>query len=665
MEGCRTLSSATVGYADGSEDWVLAALAQAQDLTSGSEELAALPRTWAQTYHLSPARANILRPLAWREDWRVLEVGAGCGAITRFLGERCRVVDALEPVAIRARAAHQRTRDLTGVEVFVGMVGDVPAQPAYDAIVVVGVLEYVGAGSADREPYLAFLRTLAGLLADGGSLVLAIENKLGVKYLCGAPEDHTGRPFESLEGYEPGSPARTFSRWELEALFRDAGLRPGVLGAFPDYKLTRSVHGDQLLAAHPGLARRIPQFPSPDWGGGPPRLASEARVWATLIDGGWAGKAANSFLVLAGRDGDTGPGLWPDGLLAAYYSGTTWRARYAMETRVTTEGTATWFRRRRLRPDLEDDSLFDLRDSPLVDGADLVDVMAAAADDHALADLLGRWVQALDAALAEGALAPLDCMPHNAVIDAAGRVSFVDAKWRGPALGRQDLLARGALLTAARLCVVTPPHRWPVGTLEGLTLHLGALLGLPAGGAWLAGAVQHEAQFQTAVSALPPDVDGEGSDEDRMREAIQRGLARSLLACWGGETLAEHRRGRLEAELARVSALLAQARAHGDAQAAQVAEFQRHCAGLEELVAALGARARQAEVAGAAAAESAAQVVAQAAARAAEQAAELQARAARAEAQAAELSEANRALQATRIFRYAAALRRIYASLRR
>src|SRR5690606_20406331 len=152
-----------------------------------------------------------------------------------------------EPMPDRARVARARSRDLPSVEVFVGTIEDVPREAVYDVVVVVGVLEYVGQGAAAPEPYAAFLRRCHDLLVDGGTLVLAIENPLGVKYLAGAVEDHTNRPFDSLEGYLLESPARTFTRRTLDAMLRTAGLAPSFYSAFPDYKLPRVVMADDLF----------------------------------------------------------------------------------------------------------------------------------------------------------------------------------------------------------------------------------------------------------------------------------------------------------------------------------------------------------------------------------------------------------------------------------
>ena len=106
--------------------------------------------------------------------------------------------------------ARARTEDLPGVEVFIGEL-DALRGPAYDMVVMIGVLEYVG-GGAGAEPRVAFLREAAARLKRGGTLVCAIENQLGVKYLAGAPEDHVGIPFEGVDDYPHDARCRTFPR---------------------------------------------------------------------------------------------------------------------------------------------------------------------------------------------------------------------------------------------------------------------------------------------------------------------------------------------------------------------------------------------------------------------------------------------------------------------
>ncbi|HEY3466406.1 MAG TPA: class I SAM-dependent methyltransferase [Amycolatopsis sp.] len=446
--GCTVLSTGVSDYADGAEDLVTALLENAQDRGSLSDELTLAARTWPERYHLDHGRANVLRTLALPPDAAVLEIGCGTGAITSHLAERCRYVDAVEPVASRARGARARTRDLGDVEVFVGGIEDVPEVPAYDVVVVIGVLEYVGSGSDDDEVYTSFLRAAHARLRPGGQLVLAIENQLGVKYLCGAAEDHTGRAWDGVTGYPDGGVARTFSRKRLLGLVDRAGFGgTTVLGAFPDYKLTRALLSDELIAASPRLATQLPAFPSPDWAGDADRVADEERVWAELVDAGLAAQHSNSFLVLAAKDG--GPSLWPDTVLASFFS--TDRAADFCTQSVVERGDHG-LRVRRTPLAAHPGEAHGVRVVSTVD--DVVDAPTvldlAQRHPERLTELLGRWRDLVVARAEDLGPRLWDLTPQNLLVTPSGLVP-IDLEWSVDGCTADDVLARGILITADEL----------------------------------------------------------------------------------------------------------------------------------------------------------------------------------------------------------------------
>lgn len=509
-------------YRDGAESDVLRLVREATDLRSDSDEMIRRAKGWAQRYHVHPARANIVRGLDLPAHGRVLEIGAGCGAVTRYLGETCAVVDALEPVPARAAAAAARTADLPSVHVAVGDVSDVPGQPAYELIVVIGVLEYVGAGSADLAPYQAFLRHVADRLVDGGSLVLAIENRLGVKYLVGAPEDHTSRVFDSIESYPQGGKAHTFNRKTLETLMRGAGLQPHTLGAFPDYKMTRAV-----LSGFPEQARsllhRIPRFPSPDWVGKRPRLADEHRVWQNLVEAGVEHEFANSLLVLA-RKGE-GHSLWPDERSAVFYSDNR-LAALSTETVVERDGRQLAFRRHPVAPDRSPRGRVSVTGSTAAfcPGTDLARVIANVGVGGA-ATYLGQWLQLLDAALARRDDHVIDLVPHNLVLTDDGSLHAIDEELVTDLPSRERVIRRGIYLLAKEATALSPPSRWaPCTTVGEVMAALGELVGLPADGSWLDAHVDDESALQFDIRLGPMD----GCSDAQWLETIKRGMRTTI-----------------------------------------------------------------------------------------------------------------------------------------
>jgi hypothetical protein len=80
-------------------------------LSSTSTELAAGIIDWPSYYHLSHLPSNLLRPVSELLAGDVLEVGAGCGALTRFLGEAARTVVALDGSPAVRRSPQRAARD--------------------------------------------------------------------------------------------------------------------------------------------------------------------------------------------------------------------------------------------------------------------------------------------------------------------------------------------------------------------------------------------------------------------------------------------------------------------------------------------------------------------------------------------------------------------------
>ena len=259
---------------------------------------------WPSEYHLSRERHCIVRPLSGiRKSDGVLELGCGCGAVTRYLGEIGAVVTAVEGAPQRARIAAERCGDLPNVTVFNDDVLAFESDARFDWVLLIGVLEYAAVFSAAADPAGQMLRKAAGLLATDGRLAVAIENKLGLKYFAGCAEDHVGIPFYGVQGLYDARTPRTFGRDELGRAVNDAGLpHAAFLYPFPDYKLPRIVLCEAALHDPDfDAAGALAHLQSRDYGGSPARLFSEALVAAEAASNDLLGALSNAFLVVASR----------------------------------------------------------------------------------------------------------------------------------------------------------------------------------------------------------------------------------------------------------------------------------------------------------------------------------------------------------------------------
>jgi SAM-dependent methyltransferase len=152
-----------------------ALLRDVEDVSELSPEL--LRRAIAENcwYHITPFRSALVRTLEIPESSRILEVGCGGGALTRYLGERGYQVVALETSDALAECARLRCRDLVNVEVVTGFLEEVVFDQKFDFVICVDPSFPQGEYS---EPGLSLFAMCKKVLKPTGTLVLSVANSL-------------------------------------------------------------------------------------------------------------------------------------------------------------------------------------------------------------------------------------------------------------------------------------------------------------------------------------------------------------------------------------------------------------------------------------------------------------------------------------------------------
>ncbi len=203
--------------------------------------------SWPVLYHLSDIRKNVIRWYPFNKNGTILEVGAGMGAITEELCKKLKKVTSIELSKKRATAILERNKNAENLEIIVGNYKDIILKDKYDYILLNGVLEYGNLYIDSENPYEDFINKLKQNLKPDGKILIAIENRFGLKYWCGAEEDHTGIPFDGINGYVQNKNIKTFSKDELENLAKSCNLNINFYYLFPDYKFTKVVYTDSSL----------------------------------------------------------------------------------------------------------------------------------------------------------------------------------------------------------------------------------------------------------------------------------------------------------------------------------------------------------------------------------------------------------------------------------
>ena len=255
-------------------------------------------KSWPILYHLSALRENIVEWLPITSDMKVLEVGAGCGAITGALSRKAGSVTCIDLSKKRSMINAYRHMDRDNVTIKVGNFMDIEPdlETDFDYVCLIGVFEYGQAYTGGETPYEDLLNILKRHCKPQGHIVIAIENKFGLKYWAGCKEDHLGTYFSGLEGYPDGGVVRTFTRRGLEEIADRCGCKERqMFYPYPDYKFMVDLYSDERLPKKGELKNNLRNFDRDRI-----RLFDEKLVFDSILEEKEFPLFSNSYLMVLG-----------------------------------------------------------------------------------------------------------------------------------------------------------------------------------------------------------------------------------------------------------------------------------------------------------------------------------------------------------------------------
>ena len=254
-------------------------------------------KDWTMLYHLSHIRHNIVNWIPITRNDSVLEIGSGCGAITGALAQKAKYIKCVELSEKRSLINANRNKQYDNIEILLGNFQTVEAglyEEKFDYITLIGVFEYGEAYIQSDSPYIDFLKIIKRHLKENGKLVIAIENRLGLKYWAGCKEDHFGTYFEGIEGYTTSSGVKTFSKNEWEKMLEIAGFKNvEFYYPYPDYKLPFVIYSDEHLPKIGELNNNLNNFDRDRM-----VLFNETKTFDSIIEDGLFPIFSNSYLMV-------------------------------------------------------------------------------------------------------------------------------------------------------------------------------------------------------------------------------------------------------------------------------------------------------------------------------------------------------------------------------
>jgi len=401
-------------------------------------------KDWATEYHFSWVRQNILKPIKFGDEDIVLELGGGTGILTEFIAEKVNKIISIEGTAIRAKAISERCSYFENVEVIIAdflklNLLEIFGKEVFDKITLIGVLEYIPKYSNENsnEAIMRVLAICKMLLKPKGELIIAIENKIGLKYILGWEEDHLGIPYYGAQSMYKSEDVETFSRKELMTILEEACFKNvQFYYPFPDYKLP-SVIIKELKSPYTAIKKQLISsllynVESRNYSGTIIPKVIESRVRENFFNNDNLGDISNSFLIVAKQNGSiTKTFDYTDPF--AYYFSNLRKYRYSKEIHFFDNNKSYVLKRKWYGKKTEKKLI-----NQAIEGSDQQTLIQGNIVHHLLENcfhldekqkygiILKEWIRNLEAELKNYDYETFDLTPYNTIVDLNGDFQFID-----------------------------------------------------------------------------------------------------------------------------------------------------------------------------------------------------------------------------------------------
>lgn len=237
-------------------------------------------------------RSALLDWYPFKKNSKILEIGAGVGALTGVLANNAEQLVSIEKKASRCDIIKERYQSRTNVVVHNINFFYYQENEKYDYIVFHEIFGYIKKYCNESKPYIAVLKKLKNLLKKNGVLLIATENRLGLKYFSGSIEDYSCRLFGGLNNFDGFDLIKTFTKSEYIDLLNQVGYEKfRFYYPFPDCTFPTEVFTDDILndiyyggSINETNSEKLELF-------------NEQRMFRDLQNEGIVTKFANAFLI--------------------------------------------------------------------------------------------------------------------------------------------------------------------------------------------------------------------------------------------------------------------------------------------------------------------------------------------------------------------------------
>lgn len=222
----------------------------------------------------------------------ILEINSECGIITERFAEKAKKVIAVEPNPLFHNCSKYVNCENENIEFVNESIDNYisSCKEKFDYIFVINNSYELFKGNR--------LKTINNLLVENGKLIIATNNKLGLKYWAGCQEELNGGFFVGIENYQLiNTDKRLSSKLDIEKTLSLNGIQNyRFMYPYPDYIFPTSIYTDARLPKSGELDNNIRNFEGERY-----LLFDEKKVFDMIIEEKLFPLYSNSYLIVIDR----------------------------------------------------------------------------------------------------------------------------------------------------------------------------------------------------------------------------------------------------------------------------------------------------------------------------------------------------------------------------
>ena len=212
-------------------------------------------------------RQSLIEWYPFKKDDKVLLINSGDSSLDEFLEQRCQL------------SVNDDYNKLSGIK------GE------FDIVVMYDLYDFCIESNVKVKD---MMDKLLSLKTSQGTLFMALENKLGMKYFAGCQEEQKGGFYTGIEDYSSwDSHIHPLSKKELEDIIGELNVSSfRFYYPYPDYKYPTIIYTDECLPKEGELYRNIRNIDRDRY-----VIFDEKRAFDSVIKAGLFPEFSNSYLI--------------------------------------------------------------------------------------------------------------------------------------------------------------------------------------------------------------------------------------------------------------------------------------------------------------------------------------------------------------------------------